>query len=888
MRRQNFNNDDEEENENLSEMRRQNVDDDDEENDNEKSNFKEHSTCNTKNLSSVKMKVEKFYPITDYDEPPKKYISSDAYLTRLIPERLNGRTYKTLEKNDALGYVTTDSNGMHVKYRCSVALILNGKTYQCNVVKRSDQLKFIKEHNIHEFSIESSHQTQLSFPKYPTSQIKSVTEQKILNDISYLVACESMPLNRVSGHFIYELILKAIKYGQDNPKTAPNILFPKFSTTTIRTQIINLAKQFKQKIEMQYKSFSHLAMVVDGGTINQLHFLDVCITIPAFYQNFQPKSVTMPYNFHSYLMDDDKIENIQSPIVSAIYELNNFGIKITSITSDNYPNQVLALAPWSKKSLLRSNKYNDTSIKRVIHCACGCHTMNLVAKSIESSAAPEFVKNVYANFLKATEFLDEFNEAGLEKPPRIVKTRWLLILHQLIYIRSHDIFFTGYSNIEYPSCKTNSFLLSDEDLYFDLLGIDFRENQKFSQPHKHFLRICRQKKINIELFSSENFRKYMILGRILWPLFQAILFFEKNESSMSSIYTICMQISQFYDDLKEFISSKIEILGDEDVKGWNDTIHFIETQLEFREFHTFDWPLISLAYVFTPAGRMMYQKILKESEITVLNDELLSQKNPCDFDFILFTEDSFSKNQHNINICEELVNENSNDISLDDNDEAKLYYNKDTFEEIESNQTPLNSKKDNSKIWFLPDRMMNHSGSILYDNEPWKKPNQNRSINGKRLRYHHRPMTDIEFQFEPMQSALIETTLQEALARLQYNETDIINALAAFRHWCTTPIGEDGLNIREYYNKYTMRELWEKIRSIFKHKQKETNKLSQGYIILSDLALTLISCSASETHCERYILKQKLSLCKNTHNINKDLLDAIWLLYSHRKDIENN
>ena len=58
---------------------------------------------------------------------------------------------KTLEKNDALGYSTTGSNGKHVKYRCSFALILNDKSYQRTFVKRTDQFKVIKEHTFMNF-----------------------------------------------------------------------------------------------------------------------------------------------------------------------------------------------------------------------------------------------------------------------------------------------------------------------------------------------------------------------------------------------------------------------------------------------------------------------------------------------------------------------------------------------------------------------------------------------------------------------------------------------------------------------------------------------------------------------------------------------------------------
>lgn len=838
-------------------------------------------------LKKINMSIDSFFPESGKEQAPKKYLQPNIYLTRIAPNQMNARTFKNLEKVEALGFCTTTSNGKHTSYRCSAALFINGRMYQCTVIKRFSDIEIIKSHTEHEFEIDESRQTKLQFKRSNYIPVKSITEKKILDDISYLVACESVPLNRVTGNFIYDLIINSIQLGQKNPQIPPNQLFPNFSKTTIRSQIINLASSMKTNIENHYKSFSHVAMVVDAGTVNSFHFLDACIIVPAISKQQQPANFINPYNYDTYLINDDTVDNIQNTIVEAIHELHLKGIKITSITSDNYPNQVIAFAPWSKKSFLRSEHFDDPIIKRIFHCPCASHTLNLIAKSIGTRESPLFLKTIYDTFMQAANVLCQFEEAGLEKPPKIIKTRWLLILNILIYIRSHDIFFIGCSNAEYPLKQTKSFLLDDKEIYNDILGIDFTTNPKYNQPHKRFKKIAKAKKINLNLFSRYYFKQYMYLGKLLWPLFQAILFFERNESSMVSIYTIFNQINEYWNDFKHDISLKEQELGKEVVDGWNEAIDFLQEQLIFREFHTFDWPIISLAYIFTPAGRMFYQAMLKNHGFTVYHDEILSDKNPSNFDFILYVNDDFTKISidHEDEIISEQMLENEQFDANSDQDELHLYFNEN---DIHTNAPEIETNESNSlndlNLWFFPSNMMKKEKSILFINVPWKEFNENHSINGKKLRYHNRPMTDIEFQYEPMNPALIEVTLHEALERLQYNESDIQNATLAFKHWCTTPIGIDGLNISEFYDYKNIRNVWEKIKSFFTGKEK--NDLSHGYIVLSDLALTFISCSSSETQCERYISKQKLGLCKSTRNINKDLLDSIWFLYSHREDIK--
>lgn len=291
--------------------------------------------------------------------------------------------------------------------------------------------------------------------------------------------------------------------------------------------------------------------------------------------------------------------------------------------------------------------------------------------------------------------------------------------------------------------------------------------------------------------------------------------------------------------------------------------------------------MLTLAYCFTPAGRCEYQKRLREARITILDDNDLNSIEPINLEYRLYTQDYFGDEMvAQLNFKFSQINESF----LNETETHQNYSDINTGNTVNPSFSE-NVTINNSDIWVFPDNMMNKSSSILFLDQPWLEPNANHSINGQKLTYNNRPMADIEFQYPPFHPNLIECTLQEILRRLQYNENDICCAQIAFKHWCTTVIGVNGLNILELYKASSERELWEKIRSNFINNERGNNDLCRGYPIISDLALTFISCSASEAQCERYISNQRLAIHRNTRNINDDYLDALWLLSSHRKHI---
>ena len=609
------NNNSSEDDDNSSENDNSNVDDDElnndlsDENDN-LSNERSSIKHNFKSYKSVKIDIEKFIG-HDIDKAPKVFLNTkeNIYLTRLYEDVNNTKTNKMLLEKGALGYVTSTSDGSHRTYRCSVFLNYKEEQYQCTVAKRAKDIDYVINHNEHKFDINDKSQTVLNIPKAIKLSAAKGTPELIFNDLAFLVACETLSLNRVNCRNILNLITDSIEIGQKNPNTPSNQLLPLITKEKIRRRIIDLACCFKEKATMQHSAFTHHGMAIDSGSVNSFHFIDICLIIPSLSIYSQSNPLINPYNFATFLIDNSNVETIQNKVLTAINDLKKSNIRITSITCDNILTQILAFAPWSKISLMRNDNINDPSLKRIIFCSCASHTLNLIAKSISEQKAPTFIKDIYSSFVKATDCLDKIRLEFLEKPPKNIKTRWLLMLNQIKYLRLHDIFFIGYSNINYPT-KTTQFLLDTEE-YDDFNGVDFSQHPKYSGLHKEFIKLSKKQKINIELFSLDNYRNFMILGRVLWPLWQGILFFEKNNSTIMSIFPIFEQILSYWEELKSNLSSKVSDSNSYDADKWIETISYLQDQLTFRKFHTMDWPLITLAYTLTPAGRLVYQNELK-------------------------------------------------------------------------------------------------------------------------------------------------------------------------------------------------------------------------------------------------------------------------------------
>lgn len=106
-----------------------------------------------------------------------------------------------------MGFFTVISNGQHSKYRCFVALCHNGVFYQCTEQANYDQIDdFILKHIDHNFEVCFQIQDPIDFRSSFSSSFQAIPYQNIINLLSFVVSCDSVPLNKVKDDIFYNLL----------------------------------------------------------------------------------------------------------------------------------------------------------------------------------------------------------------------------------------------------------------------------------------------------------------------------------------------------------------------------------------------------------------------------------------------------------------------------------------------------------------------------------------------------------------------------------------------------------------------------------------------------------------------------------------------------------
>jgi hypothetical protein len=120
-----------------------------------------------------------------------------------------------------------------------------------------------------------------------------------------------------------------------------------------------------------YPELSPFSLVLDAGTIHHRRFLDLVLLsaglgIPPFLYDAVERT--------RFCLDD-----YGEIVGNAIIDLRRSGVKIKSIVGDNHPVQVMALAHWSPKSLLKKLEPECGAVRFQAYI---CHILQLVMKDV--------------------------------------------------------------------------------------------------------------------------------------------------------------------------------------------------------------------------------------------------------------------------------------------------------------------------------------------------------------------------------------------------------------------------------------------------------------------------------------------------------------------------
>ena len=566
-----------------------------------------------------------------------------------------------------------------------------------------------------------------------SEQTKSISDYDLLlTKIMILLGHYNLSFSVIESQIFWDLLEHVFKLGQKKPKIDPSMIIKKPSHSKLRDCFINTAKNFHESQLKAYSQINSVALTLDGGTIQYGHFLDFAISSPLF--NLKP------YLFEADFMADNTTEYIKSKTEDVLTQLLRANIKIKSITGDNYPAQLYALSSWSKTALWRTT--TNSEIKKIIYFPCFCHTLQLIATDVEDDPQISLCVSILQ---KVKDCINTHLYKKTGKVPDEVDTRW----------------FSHFNSLKFILANTNLIFEAKDELLKSLSTVR-ESSSKAETDALHF---------GIQKDEFSMLSKY---ADIMIPIYSATLFFESNTSKVTDIVPIVFQIEKHWNNL----------LKDETFTQFYNTIDFLLERLKHRKFHLLDWPLLHLAYSFTPGGRIFARKILKKYQFEI-NDDKFDNSPGLDPSIRLKLNELGYKIK-----LKQITNEatdpmNSDSISIDRNEDNF----ESTYNDANANSITSHASTQKNLVFMV--------GNV----ESFYPFNTNRSIDDTKLFPFERKMEDIEFQYEPGHFLLLKTTLTELIKRLGYEKYDK-SILACYDYWIKNTIADLKINRYSKENSY--------------------------------------------------------------------------------------
>jgi len=137
--------------------------------------------------------------------------------------------------------------------------------------------------------------------------------------------------------------------------------------------------------------------------------------------------------------------------------------------------------------------------------------------------------------------------------------------------------------------------------------------------HKDILQNCiltnmdHSTKILFASLVNENvFNTIILIGELIFPIYQLVLYFEKNDSTVPLIVPALRYLKQYYKNC--LVSPKFLEL--------KSLVSDLLQEIEFRKTHTLDWNLLKCSYYLTFLGRYrLLKKMKKDSKKSILETE---------------------------------------------------------------------------------------------------------------------------------------------------------------------------------------------------------------------------------------------------------------------------
>ncbi|KAK2954313.1 hypothetical protein BLNAU_10645 [Blattamonas nauphoetae] len=210
--------------------------------------------------------------------------------------------------------------------------------------------------------------------------------------------------------FIYEVM----RYGQENPDSQPQTLFPKFSRFRLPAERHSLSLKILNSSLSKMRN-EQVSVAMDAGTIQGRHFLLVLLV------NLRSDNSVVFYQLYQNISTAEEYSNA---VCSILTDLETYGITPIAFVTDRLPAQMPVFRPTSSNYI--GNFLPSTRIAPIpIHVPCSCHLLNSALQWTKKQ--DEFFASKLNTLKAATVEWRSHAAAFTTKIPDCMEHRWLWV-----------------------------------------------------------------------------------------------------------------------------------------------------------------------------------------------------------------------------------------------------------------------------------------------------------------------------------------------------------------------------------------------------------------------------------------------------------------------------
>ena len=323
-------------------------------------------------------------------------------------------------------------------FHCCSTKVVGNRIVQCSFFKRYDHFKqYLLANQPHRCKYDTNSNnkgTLYQFVNAPNSNDSMINNERLLTEIARCIGSMNLSTTFGSSEQLRNLLVYAAAYGAINvsnvdPLRSAESLIPRFDRRDIRSRIISLAHDLKQKAYSHFSELPYISLAADEGSTRGNKNMDFVAECPdSDLRSFPILTLKME---SLYATSYAKVFNI------ALRILNAHKIKVGTIIVDGHRGQLKALNPKWRYSIFRTNTY--FYIRSLIVVPCICHRIHNAFKN--ASRSNQSIHNAIENLHNSAYNLrNNIISVGATCPPHI-ETRWVNDADIAFFHLKHNISF---------------------------------------------------------------------------------------------------------------------------------------------------------------------------------------------------------------------------------------------------------------------------------------------------------------------------------------------------------------------------------------------------------------------------------------------------------------